>query len=392
MRIAFIVGPFPLISETFIINQITGLLDLGHDVEIFAEWNPLPRYSHCPMHSDVNKYQLLRRAHYFGLPREFFKLHVPRELANRYSSFRLFDLVRRGSFDIVHSHFGPNGILGIGLKQRGIPGKYVTTFYGYDVNSYPKREGKDVYKELFRCGDLFVAGTNFTRERLVELGCDEEKIVILPCCLRMELLTFQARMIRKGERVRILTVGRLVEKKGYEYAIKAMRRITDKHGNVVYTIVGDGPLKSRLKRLVSELQLEHNVEFLGELEDNRLSKVYEQSHIFVLPSVTATDGDKEGLPVVLQEAQALGLPVVSTLHAGIPEGVLDGKSGLLVPEKSVGALAEAIEYIIGHPELWRDMGENGRRHVEARYDAKVLNKTQVDLYSSLLSPTLETQR
>jgi len=366
-------------------NQITGLLDLGHDVEIFAEWNPLSRYSHSILHSDVNKYQLLRRAHYFGLPRESLKFHVLCELANHYSSFRLFQLFKTRSFDIIHSHFGPNGILGIGLKRRGIPGKYITTFHGYDVNSYPNIRGRDIYKVLFRDGDLFTTNTNFTKHRVVELGCDEEKIVILPCGLRMESFTFRARTIRKGEKVRILTVGRLVEKKGHEYVIKAMRRIAGKHRNVVYTIVGNGPLRSRLKRLVSKLGLEQNVEFLGALEDDQLSNVYEQSHIFVLPSVTARDGDKEGQALVLQEAQAMGLPVISTLHNGIPEGVLDGKSGLLVRERSVDALVAAIEYLIDHPELWSAMGKNGREFVEARYDSKILNKKLMDLYMSLLS-------
>jgi colanic acid/amylovoran biosynthesis glycosyltransferase len=199
----------------------------------------------------------------------------------------------------------------------------------------------------------------------------------------MESLTYRARMISEGERVRILTVGRLVEKKGHEYAIKALRTIADKHRNVVYTIVGDGPLRSKLERLVSELRLEENAEFLGSLEDEQLSDIYEQSHTFVLPNVTATDGDREGLPVVLMEAQAVGMPVVSTLHAGIPEGVLVGKSGLLVPERSV----EALEYLIDHPALWPVMGKDGRKFVEARYDSRIVNKKLIDLYTSLLSAT-----
>lgn len=387
MRIAFVVGPFPLLGETFIINQITGLLDLGHDVEIFAEWNPLPRYSQGMLHSDVSEYQLLRRVHYFGLPRESIKLHVPHELANRYSSFRLFDLFKRRSFDIVQSHFGPYGILAIRLKQRGIPGKYVTTFHGYDVNSYPNIKGGDIYKVLFRDGDLFTANTNFTKQRLVELGCEEKKIVVLPVGLKMESFRLRARLIGTKERVRILTVGRLVEKKGHEYAIKAIGKIAARHGDVLYTIVGDGPLMGRLKRLVAELKLQGNVEFLGALEDDQLSNVYEQAHIFVLPSVTASDGDREGQALVLQEAQAKGLPVVSTLHDGIPEGVLDGESGLLVPEKSVDALAAAMQYLIDHPALWPVMGKNGRKFVEARYDSRIVNRKLIDSYTSLLSRT-----
>jgi len=387
VRIAFIVYSFPALSETFILNQITGLLDMGHEVEIFAERTPPLRYSQNILHSDVKKYQLLRRVHYFGMPRMFFKVPMPNEIASRYSLLRLLVLFKRKNFDVVHSHFGPNGILAIRLKQRGIPGKYITSFHGYDVNAYPNIEGRDIYKGLFRDGDLFTANTNFTKQRLVELGCDQKKVVVLSVGLRMESFTFGARTIGMEKRVRILTVGRLVEKKGHEYAIRAMGKIAGKHRNVVYTIVGDGPLGGRLKRLVSELKLEENVEFLGSLEDDQLLKVYQQSHIFVLPSVTAKDGDKEGQALVLQEAQATGLPVISTLHNGIPEGVLDGKSGLLVPEKSVDALAESMEYLIDHPELWPEMGKKGRKFVEVRYDARILNKALVDLYTSLLSGT-----
>ena len=104
----------------------------------------------------------------------------------------------------------------------------------------------------------------------------------------------------------------------------------------------------------------------------------------MLPSVTADDGDKEGQALVLQEAGACGLPVLSTLHNGIPEGVLDGKSGFLVPEKNVDALAERLLFLVDNPQLWPGMGKCGREYVEKKYDIKILNEKLVRLYNRLL--------
>jgi colanic acid/amylovoran biosynthesis glycosyltransferase len=116
-----------------------------------------------------------------------------------------------------------------------------------------------------------------------------------------------------------------------------------------------------------------------------LRKLFQEADIFVLTSVKATDGDMEGQGLVLQEAQAVGLPVLSTLHNGIPEGVIDGKSGFLVPERDVDALTERLQYLIEHPELWPEMGRCGRKFVEVKYDIKMLNSKLVRIYDALLT-------
>lgn len=410
MKIAIIVGGFPTLSETFILNQITGLLDMGHDVEIFAQFNPKDK----KVHSDVEKYRLMERVHYTSIPynkvkrilkaifliiKNFHK--APLKIMKSLNVFKygkmalslklLYILIPflDKRFDIIHCHFGPNGIIGVHLKEIGIPGKYITSFHGYDVNSYPKIMGKNVYNNLFKNGDLFTANTNFTKQQLVKLGCDEEKIIILPEGLSIARFKFSTRKIRNGDLIEILTVGRLVEKKGHEYAIKSIAKIVRKHRNIEYIIAGDGPLRNKLEYLVSELDIKSYIKFLGAVEQNEVLNLYQQAHIFVLPSVTASNGDREGQALVLQEAQAMGLPVVSTLHNGIPEGVLDGKSGFLVPEKDVDALADKLEYLIEHPELWPEMGRYGRKFVEERYYIKKLNQQLVEIYQNLIKGKYE---
>jgi len=132
------------------------------------------------------------------------------------------------------------------------------------------------------------------------------------------------------------------------------------------------------------LNIENHVQFLGSVDQGEIVNLYHKSHLFVLASVTASSGDREGQALVLQEAQAVGLPVISTKHNGIPDGVLDGRSGYLVPEKNVEALAQKINYLLDHPECWVEMGRRGREFVENKYDTKILGQTLVDLYQQAI--------
>lgn len=405
MRIAFIVGGFPTLSETFILNQITGLLDMEHDVEIFAQDNP----SEEKIHRDVEEYHLIERTHYLNMRQN----KIERVLKGLYLIIAEFDknpikilkalnMFKYGKdalslrllyalipflnrkFDIIHCHFGSFGIVGTFLKEIGISEKCVTSFHGYDVNAYPKIKGKNIYNNLFSKGDLFTVNTNFTGQRVLELGCEEKKITILPMGFKVEKFRFSEKKIKHGEIIKIITVGRLVEKKGHGYVIKAVVKIAKKYKNIQYIIAGDGPLRKNLEDLASELKIKNHIRFLGAVEQDEVLKLYQQAHIFILPSVTASNGDREGQALVLQEAQAFGLPVISTFHNGIPEGILDGKSGFLVPERDIDALAKKLEFLIEHPEIWPKMGKYGRKFVEEKYDSKKLNQRLVELYQKLI--------
>jgi len=405
MKIAFIVSAFPSLSETFILNQITGLLDLGHEVEIIA----FQKSPEKKIHQSVEKYQLLEKVSFVDMPAKkstrlgrafllFFK-NLPKNPLKILKSLNFFKYGREAyslrlfyfllpflnkKFAIIHAHFGPNGRMAIKLKELGIRARFITTFHGYDANCYPKDAGKDIYLSLFKEGDLFTTNTNFTREQIEKLGCPREKILILPVGLEMGEFDFYERKLEPGERITILTVGRLVEKKGHAYAIKALAKLTKNHPHFEYLIVGDGPLREELKELVFRLKLNDKIKFLGALDQAEIQKIYQQAHLFLLPSITAKNLDREGQALVLQEAQAVGLPIVSTYHNGIPEGVLEGKSAFLVPEKDIAALANKIVYLFDNPGIWGGMGKDGRKFVEKRYDIKKLNQRLVEIYQNLL--------
>ena len=185
--------------------------------------------------------------------------------------------------------------------------------------------------------------------------------------------------------INILTVARLVEKKSVHYGIEAVAKVVKRYPFVQYEIAGDGPLKGDLVGLIDKLDINENVKLLGWKQQNEISELMSHADILLAPSVTGKEGDQEGIPVVLMEAMARGLPVISTYHSGIPELVQDGRSGFLVRERDIDALAEKLEHLITHPEMRDQMGAEGRKYVEENYNIDKLNDRLVEIYEEILT-------
>ena len=405
MNIAFVIHQFPKLSETFILNQITGLIDLGHEVDIFANSNP----DEENVHHEIEAYRLLKRTRYFHNPgqkwarttraillllRNFHK--DPRKILRSFMIAKRFKLRPLSAwqyvipflgrnYDIIHCHFGGNGYIGTFLKEIGIGGRVLISFHGADISRRFRQEEASAYDLVFEKADLITSNSDYTKKKLTKLGCNPEKIKKLSMGVDLRELSFSERRLAAGDRIRILTVARLVEKKGLEYSIRAVAKLIKSQPGIQYRIVGDGPLRDGLKILISDLGVSEQIELLGWRNTDEVRELYEKAHLFTLASVTAEDGDEEGQGLVLQEAQAMGLPVVITNHDGFPEGMLDSVSGFLVPERDADALAEKLDYLIQHPETWPDMGRAGREFVEEHYNIKKLNHRLVEIYQSLLA-------
>src|SRR5262249_5020846 len=156
--------------------------------------------------------------------------------------------------------------------------------------------------------------------------------------------------------INIVTIARLVHKKGIEHGIRAVARLVQAGLHVNYTIVGDGPLREPLQQLIQHLGLKAAVKLVGWRRRPQIADLLATAHILLARSITGDNGDQEGTPVVLMEALAAGLAVVSTQHSGIPEVVEDGVTGFVVPERDVAALAAKLQYLTEHPHVRFGMG------------------------------------
>lgn len=408
MKIAFIVNVFPAISETFVLNQIVGMIDLGHEVKIFAENRPVSFALH-PLHK---QYDLLKKTYYpsdifpanklkriykavYLIIRCFFRnpvivfksfnffLYGKNALNLRYFFYTSQFLINK--INIVHCHFGPNAEKKLFLKEiLGSRIKFITVFHGYDVTRYVKQNKKDVYKRLFEVGDLFMPISNLWKTRIEEIGCPREKIIVHRmgidfkkdhcCCSANTNLN-----------INLVTVARFVEKKGLEYAIAAVAKLMKKYNDIYYSIIGDGPLRPNLERLINDLGVQNKIRLHGWLDSEEVNKVLKTSNIYILSSVTSNNGDAEGIPVSIMEAMAMCLPVVSTIHSGIPELVCDSQSGFLVPERNIEVLSEKVEYLVTHPELCKEMGKKGKMIVEENFNINKLNKKLEKIFQELFS-------
>ena len=181
--------------------------------------------------------------------------------------------------------------------------------------------------------------------------------------------------------VRIVTVGRLVEVKGIEYALRALRKLLDDNPSytILYKIIGGGPLRNHLESLARELGITDSVRFLGPLDRDSVIAELRDAHVYLLPSLG------ENLPTVLLEAHAAGLPVVAADVGSVSSIVEDGASGYLVHPADHVMLAERLAELLAHPDRWKAMGEWGREHVAANFDLNLINGRLENLYYELVA-------
>lgn len=441
LRIAVLLNVFPVVSETFILRQITGLLDAGHDVRIFAQ---RPPDRGMPQHPEVAAWPLLDRtvyvderlpelSGYWEMPVHPFRgstwtegmsrpvpnarrvaeaLPTIARLATRHpratvsvlrrkefgyqadslsALFRLDVLARDAApVDVCHAHFGPTGNT-FRMAPMLWDAPLVVSFHGYDVSSFPQEQGAGVYDRLFATAGAVIANSAYTAAQLRDLECPSDLVHIIP--VGVDPASFPVRLRRPPPDgvVRLLTVARLVPVKGVEHAVEAVAELRRRGCAVRYDVVGDGPERNHVEDLVRRLDLGEHVTLHGAQDGKAVRGHLDRADLFLLPSVSV-EGVQEAQGLVLQEAQACGIPVIATRTGGIPESLDPGRSGLLVPERDPQAIADAVQDLAGRPETWPAMGAAGRRLVETRFDVRRLNDDIVGLYRDLVGRRLTGAR
>jgi len=402
MKVLFILIEFPKLSETFILNQIIGLRKHGINVNILAIKNPNENIYHNSIkeenllesvfYVDPRQNNMLGLYHRFKLTfnsliKNFSQYWEPIKLKSLRDIFFVNALNSfNKKFDIIHAHFGEIGLYGAKLKRWKIfSGKLITTFYGYDLSSYLADKGERVYDPLFIQGDLFLPISDYFNDRLLILGCPQKKILIHRLGIDIKEFDFRPRII--SDKIKLLTVGRLVDKKGIGYSINAIKHIIHnrKDINIEYNVIGDGPNKKRYLEIIEKENLKDKINLLGSKTHDEVKNFMYDSHIYIQPSITALNGDKEGTPVSLMEAMSSGMPVISTFHSGIPELVENGVSGYLVEEKNHEMLMDKILYLINNKNLWPELIKNARAKIENDYNSSIQDRRLIEIYNNILN-------
>lgn len=410
MEIAIFVSHFPSVSQTFVLQHVLDLIKRGHSVDIYASKAEKTDI----LHSDIIKYRLLEHTVYMPVIPNNFLVRVFKGLLLFFRYFKecptlLLDSLNifkygqnslslkfiywiipfvkeRRPYDIIHCHFGPNGLKAMSLRKLGaIQGKLIVTFHGYDIGRVVKQKGAQYYQELWKEGDLFLPISQYMEDRMVRLGCPSSKILIHHMGINLQELKSERNQYVYKETLKVISVCRLVPKKGIQYAIEAVAAVKSKRPDLKfhYEIIGDGPLKTFLERKVRAYKLENHVSFLGFKGRLEVFDLMKSTAILIAPSVTAENGDQEGIPVVLMEAMSMKIPVISTFHSGIPELVKDGASGFLVKEKDVKALSKQLEVLLNDEELRHEMGKKGRQIVKKNYNLGKLDEELIGIYETL---------
>ena len=278
--------------------------------------------------------------------------------------------------DLLHAHFASGGRSALPLaRSLGVP--LVVTLHGSDVTtSHPRRHA---YKLLGEQASLFLCVSRFIRNRAIEAGFPEEKLLVHYTGVDRTHFSPEP-TTNKSERV--LFVGRLVEKKGCEYLLRAMEIVQRTRKSSELTIIGDGPLRPALESLAGTLDL--RCRFMGAQPITVIREALREARVFCLPSVTAVNGDSEGLPTVIAEAQAMGIPVVSTFHAGIPEIVIHEVNGLLAPERDYRALSFALCRVLEDGQLWERFRLAALRQIDRHFNLETQTAKLEQIYSGLL--------
>lgn len=284
--------------------------------------------------------------------------------------------VRAHAPRLIHAHFAPDGLIALPLARRlGVP--LVTTLHGYDVSRTRSRflsSGRLSWVRyglsggrLRSSGQLFLAVSDALRGRALAAGFPADRTITHYNGVDLERFPRPSAAPGRGL---ILHVGRLVEKKGTSVLIRALAEILRDHPGARLVVLGEGPLRPRLEAQAAALGLSQQVSFLGARTSEEVAAWMARAWLIAIPSVSAGDGDSEGLPTVLQEAAASSLPAVGSLHSGIPEAIEDGKSGFLVPEGEAEPLARRISELLGAPRLRLAMARASRALAEAKFDSE----------------------
>ncbi len=390
------------------LNLARGVLDAGHELDILSMGGP-PGAGH-PTHPLVERYRLSRRhvaiarptsriARLRGAPSAWRKAfathghHAFRTLpgvsfARAAWALRLLHeaaRLPRADYDVIHCQFCTVADRILDHLERGtLRGKLVVHVRGHDMTSELARRGAVGYQRVFAAADSLIASSGRLRDLAIAAGCPAEKIQVVTSGIDLADFSFR-RPSPPGDPVRLVAVGRLVEKKGFADIVEALAILRHRGHAVVLDVVGDGPLHGELVRQTHRLGLDGHVTFHGMRAAPDVARIASRGDLFVAASTTAADGDEDGIPNVVKEAMALGLPIVATRQAGIVELIEHGVHGMLVPLNDPDALAREVEQLLVRPFIWESLATAAFDRVKSTCANETVNPRILSIYRRALA-------
>lgn len=358
MRIAHICTKFNRLSETFIYDLVLGLEYAGSENHVLTtarlnqDERPFLRVRALPL-SLHQKAMFVFRKYCLGV----YNFRLPPRATHR--------SLREIRPDVILAHFGGTGAA-IAPMAHDLEIPLVVVFHAFDL--FMRHVRPETYTALWNSGVQAVAVSNHGRNRLLELGCPKDRVRIIHCGVDPSRFAWVKRPSPIPGEFRLVTVGRLVEKKGFDGLIMAVALVRNSMAQPIRVdILGDGPLKSHLVKLAHRLGVDDVIAFKGSVANGDIPRLIREYDAFVLPSRRARNGDTEGIPITILEAQASGLPVVSSLHAGIPEAVPPLNREWLAREDDPADLANKLFSLATHPDRWEDIGRRGKIWVSQHF-------------------------
>ncbi|MEM7230033.1 MAG: glycosyltransferase [Planctomycetota bacterium] len=404
MHVAYVLDTFPAVSETFVLDQITAMIERGHEVSIVAD----AAADHDPIHADVERFRLIDRRRirpslsWSTLPRVLGltgliaghgwkrpAICVRSLLAGREGRSgelwrQAVPLLHIDPIDVVHAHHGWNGVRMDALRRLGVMNApLLTSFHGSDATAYPTRYGNSVYRALFAHGERFTVNSAFTRQNITQLGAPDSRVTTLPVGVRASHENGVPLAARNDDPIRLLSVARLVPVKGIEFAIRAVAALRDRDVPIRYDIIGDGPERASLESLVRELDVQTCVSLHGALPIERVRESYATSHVLLAPGIVTDDGAAEAQGLTLLEAQSHGMLVIASDVGGMPDSVCPEQRQHLVPQQQPSALADMIQTAIASRSHWDEWSHAGRQYVTDHFDHAKLMTTLETIYREL---------
>ncbi len=410
-HIAIVVNYFPTVSETFIVNQINSLLDAGFQISLYA----YHQVDLAVIHDSFTRYHLLDKVHYFTKPpisklarfgsflkwtlqnfkhikwTLFFKtLNIFKYRKDAYTLKLFFEaqwFLVSNKTDLIHAHFGMVGNRIAYLKAKGIlPDAIplISTFHGYDLVPNKLDQYKKTYRYLFTKGNAFTVNTPYLEGLLQQVLENKKPCYILPVGLDTNFFK-NTETKKESAFFNLVFCGKLIALKGPDLAITMVRKLHDLgYTKVCLHIIGDGVMRNALMQQIEDLQLTDHVLLYGKQTQIQIKQLFAQSDIFILPGrVERETGRAETQGLVIQEAQAMALPVIVSDVGGMQYGLLPNKSGFVVEEGDVGGFVAKIEALILDAPLREKMGQVGRNLVIQNYDNEVVLRNLLRIYDFL---------